>query len=111
MSTLTIFNGSVSIDPAHKYLTDNKLRVLGKPRSQAKLRISLNNLQDIELSFNITLQEYPPGYIFDEERSECLCSSLTAIKYRSIKSCNLTSFQAILVAGYWAGYNVTDDSN
>ena len=110
VSILTIFNGSVSIDPAHEYLTDNKLRVLGKPRSQAKLRISLNNLQDIELSFNITLQECPPGYIFDKERCECLCSSLTATKYRGIQSCNWTTYQAILVAGYWAGYNVTDDS-
>ena len=110
VSILTIFNGSVSIDPAHEYLTKNKLRVLGKPRSQAKLRISLNNLQDIELSFNITLQECPPGYIFDKERYECLCSSLTATKYLGIQSCNLTTYQAILVAGYWAGYNVTDDS-
>ena len=110
VSILTIFNGFVFIDPAHKYLTKNKLKVQGKPRSQAKLRISLNNLQDIELSFNITMQECPPGYIYDKERSECLCSSLTATKYLGIQSCNLTTFRAILIAGYWAGYNVTNDS-
>ena len=110
VSVKKTYNGLVFVDSAHTYIDNRKLKVLGEPESRAKIEIFLTNSKDMALSFNVTLQQCPPGYIFDKDRYECLCSSLTATKYLGIQSCNLTTYQAILVAGYWAGYNVTDDS-
>ena len=97
-----IHSGSVSIDPAYTYITNNKIKVIGEPGSQAEIGIVMNDLRHIELSFNITLQACPPGYILDE--TKCKCSAHDDQKYLGIKSCDEATFQAHLVTGYWAGY-------
>ena len=99
---MRIHSGSVSIDPAYTYITNNKIKVIGEPGSQAEIGILMNDLQHIELSFNITLQACPPGYILDG--IECKCSAHGERGYLCIKSCNGATFQANLVAGFWAGY-------
>ena len=79
------------------------LKVLGEPKSKAK---TLSNLQDTELSFNITLQECPPGYIFD---FKCMRSARTYTKYQGIHYCK-KKFRAVLISGRWAGYNISNES-
>ena len=108
VSITKIYNGKVFIDSIHKYIINNTLTVLGEPRSQAKIRITLSNLQDTELSFNITLQACHPGYIFDEKKYECVCSARTDYKYQGIRYCK--NSQAVLLLGYWAGYNTSNES-
>ena len=114
VSITQIYNGKVFFDPVRKYKTsiaNNMLKVLGKPKSKAKIRITLSNLQDTELSFDITLQECPPGYIFDKENSKCTCSLKNGtLKYQGIHHCNNKKFRAFLIPGYWAGYNTSDES-
>ena len=111
VSITQIYNGKVFIDSIHKYktsITNNMLKVLGEPKSKAKIRITLSNLQDTELSFDITLQVCPPGYIFDKKKFECMCSATTDTKYQGINYCK--NFQAILLLGHWAGYNTSNQS-
>ena len=68
-------NGSdISLDEAFTYVSNKKIRILGKPRGTGEMKISLIHLQDIYLVINITLQECPPGYIYSEEDNICVCS-------------------------------------
>ena len=112
VSITQIYNGKVFIDSIRKYktsITNNMLlKVLGEPKSKAKIRITLSNLQDTEISFNITLQACSPGYIFDEKKYECVCSATTDDKYQGIRYCK--NFQAVLLPGHWAGYNTSNQN-
>lgn len=108
-----ILNGSenASINPVYSYATVNgTLQVLGTP-SAHPINISLHtiSLAHIEKRIQIILTNCPPGYNLNSSQSHstCVCSANgdSKQKYDGILRCNKIAFNAILKAGYWAGYD------
>ena len=101
-------NNNITVSPGYTIVTNNKIKLSGLPGSRGTLKIAILNHQDTTLSFDITLQECPPGYLHDDTSHTCVCSANTKTLLLGIQRCNLTTFQANLVQGYWAGYKVSD---
>lgn len=99
---------NITISPTHTIITNNIIKVHGPPRSKGKLIVTLLEQEDVAISFDIILDECPPGYVYNIWSSVCECSTDTERLYLGIRRCNLTVYRANLIPGYWAGY-VGDD--
>ncbi len=100
------FPGSnVHIDSVYTYVSNNKIKLSGSPNNSAEIKIKLTNSQTVQLSFIITLEQCPPGYVLFEN-SHCVCSANNInTRYTGITLCQQSTLQANLIRGYWAGYN------
>ena len=94
----------ISVDNSYTITSNNKIMLQGISGRKGEVEISILEHEDMAYTFNVTLEECPPGYIYNHVISKCMCSTNTKKIYWGIKRCNLTKFQAILVPGYWAGY-------
>lgn len=101
---LNDINGDISIDPAYTIVTNRRIKLLGTAGSSGTLMLALPNQLDTSLSFDINLEYCPPGYVYDETKSECVCSANTDTYYLGINKCNRMKFRAYLMHGYWVGY-------
>lgn len=96
---------NLRIDSAYTLSTNNKIKVRGKPGNEGTLLLKLPNQDDTALSLKITLEECPPGFVFDHEDLVCECSTSNKSNfYTAINVCNLEAYEATLIRGYWAGY-------
>lgn len=103
-------SADIDLDPAYEFVSNGIIKFIGEPSSTATLSILINYRPDYQLSLVIKLEDCPPGYVLDNRK--CECSANTADKvFAGIKKCNLSTFQAIIIQGYWAGYiNSSSDS-
>ena len=101
----------VMIAKNHKFLYNSRKFVLiGPPNTTIELAISLVDRPNTEITFNVTLQDCPPGYTWRPNKNSsslgtCYCSASTCDDFfMAIHSCNQTNFNAILKSTHWAGY-------
>ena len=92
----------------YSVLTNTSQTVIyGNPGDGVEVTIfSKEGLHEVELKFNVTFQNCPPGYYVtlggDQERyKHCVCSPL---RYEGIK-CTYRYSEAQLIRGYWLGYD------
>lgn len=94
---------NVTIETA--YTTNSKFKVRGTPGTSCEVFVRLLETEDMCVSFNVTLEQCPPGYVHDKRTSRCRCSvDKSNTLYLGIKRCESAAHQATLVQGYWAGY-------
>ena len=101
----------VEIAPAYSVNINNQIKIYGSPESRANLTITMENQEDVALTFEVTLTHCPPGYTFSFERRMCECSIDTKTPYHGIKKCNSTVYRVYLTPGYWAGYVPGDNAS
>ena len=101
---------NITINPAYTIITNNVVKMRGKPNSKGIVKLKFLEEDDLALSFEVILDECPPGYIYSNQLSACQCSANTQTPYLGVTRCNSTVFQAYLTPGYWAGYVSNDTS-
>ena len=94
----------ISVDQSYTITKNNMIKLHGRPGSNGTILISIHEHEDVVFPFNVTLEECPPGYVYNGTNTECMCSVNTEKLYTGIKRCNLATFQANLVKGFWVGY-------
>lgn len=102
----------VEIDYSDAYISEKFIRFFGAPGDKAIITIETTNLREIGITFEIEIQQCPPGFvqIMREEAQKkfhtCVCSASTSSKrYSGIHRCNDTEFAALLSRGFWMGYD------
>ena len=94
-ASIASHNETVSIDPAFQQVSNNRIMVLGKNGSTAKLNFFTSDLLVI---VNITLTECQPGYHHNDLSFKCECA---ASEYLGLVGCDPNVY---LKKGYWMGY-------
>ena len=98
-------DGSIAVDPGYAITTNNKIKLIGRPGAKGKVELVLLTKPSMSLTFNIFLETFPPGYVFEQENAVCVCSANTNGRlYLGVMRCNATTDEASLIHGYWAGY-------
>lgn len=99
------FNTSFVTTPSdYADITSNVLLLHGKGEDSATVTLSDTSSRQIALSFNITLEACPPGFITDDDTQACICSVNSNKSYVGIENCKETLMQAYSRYGYWIGY-------
>jgi len=97
-------SGDIDIDRAYDFVSNNIIKLTGTPSSSGILEILVSNKPDYQLLVPVSLLDCPPGYVLSNTKI-CECSAnVDKQSFIGIKRCNLSSFEAHLVQGYWAGY-------
>lgn len=112
---VTISSDHMNTVKTSKYyseISNNTLRLYGTAHSSATVTLSDTTSRQMALSFKVTMQPCPPGFIEDESLS-CICALNTDSSYVGIESCNLTLMRAYQKRGYWIGYeqNLTESED
>ena len=100
----TVFRASIRgdgihVDDAFSCLSGNVIQLKGATEDSGVLLLETISSRKNSIAMNVTLLPCPPGFILSE--NECTCSIES---YTATVSCDLTSFQANIKWGYWAGY-------
>ena len=101
---------NITINPTYTIITNNVVKMQGQPKSKGRVILNFLEEDDLVLTFEVILDECPPGYIYNNQLSACQCSANTQTPYLGVTRCNSTAFQAYLIPGYWAGYVSNDAS-
>ena len=107
---------NMTIKPNQNYLqiSSNILVLYGSGNETATVTLSDTSSRQIALSFRVTVEACPPGFIHDYESQSCICAFNTNEQYVGIGACNLTLMRAYSSEGYWIGYETskteTEDS-
>ena len=100
---------SIKLDPTYSFIRDKTIKLYGEPEHKGKVIIGTNNFRDIAVGLNVEMEQCPPGFVTDRNTKkgiECACSASVADKhYFGILQCELHSYQAYLIHGYWIGYD------
>ena len=101
---------TVVIDPAYSYINDKTIRLFGRPGDRAHLIVGTDSFRKIAMSLQIEMEHCPPGFVIqmnsDRKGEECACSAMVHNKaYRGIFQCAISEYQALLLHGYWIGYD------
>ena len=107
-----IDNSTIGTVPLYGIVDNNKINFYGNVSSKGRVTLNLNSQPNTYLTFNITLQDCPPGYVekMDADLKICYCSAYTnQMEYVGIKKCDDKLSQANLTRGYWAGYYVDEN--
>ena len=101
---------SIKLDPRYYYITDKKIRLLGKPEDTTDVLVGTLDFRDISLSLRVKMAQCPPGFVTQvntrENGIECVCSTQSSTKtYVGIRHCKQNDFQAFIKSGYWVGYD------
>ena len=100
---VTIQNGSnVTVSQDYTDISSNMLLLYGEGNSIVTL--SDTSSRQIALTFDITMQACPPGFIQDDGSEGCVCSAGLNESYFGIKHCNVSGMRAYSQYGYWIGY-------
>ncbi len=104
-------NDDVQLAEYSKILYDfRKIILQGNIGKNALMSISVHDGPNSAITFNVTLQSCPPGYVWmannkNRKIGKCECSADTDNNfYLAIHSCNTSNYSAILKATHWAGY-------
>ena len=92
---------SNSISLADNYTLSPKILPKGPPLDRAKIQVSVNGIRNIDFVFNLSLEQCPPGYVYDTTCKTCVCGR---DQYLAVMRCYDKSFQAVADHSYWAGY-------
>ena len=96
-------NSTIQVDNAYSSISNKLIKFYGSPRDRAYVTLESIHRRKIAYKFQIQIQECPPGFVHDGEK--CVCSVNTVNKIEGIPSCNEEKFEAMLLAGYWMGYD------
>ncbi len=100
---VTIQNGSnVTVNRDYTDISSNILLLYGKDNTTVTL--SDTSSRQIALTFNITMQACPPGFIHDDGSQGCVCSAGSNESYAGIEHCKVSLMRAYSKYGYWIGY-------
>ena len=102
---VTIQNGSrsnVTVSPDYTDISNNMLLLYGKDSTTVTL--SDTSSRQIALTFEITMQACPPGFIHDDVSQGCICSAGLNESYAGIEHCKVSLMRAYSKYGYWIGY-------
>ena len=92
----------IKIDPNYIIVTDNTIKLYGKPKWTATLILQSNVMTNIGIAVEMELAMCSPGFV-DTSELECVCSALNIeTHYNGIPFCSNNT--AILLVSYWAGY-------
>ena len=100
------------IDSSSLYISDNAVKLHGKPDTTAKVKLETIDLRVISYSFKVEFSECPLGMIFvsdtvaGKSASECRCAGDSM--YGSLVKCNYN--QSKLLRGAWFG-KINSNSN
>ena len=97
----------VQIDKAFSSCIGEQMALKGEPNNHASLRLQTTTSRQSYIKLKVELINCPPGFLFNNEKSECVCSH---DKYDGLAKCNTTEFKSYIVPGYWAG-KVADEKN
>ncbi len=94
-------------------ISSNIVLLYGTARSNATVTLSDTTSRQMALSFDVTMQPCPPGFIQEDKSHSCICSFNTDSSYVGIDNCNLTLVRANKKRGYWIGYksNLIEDED
>ena len=106
---------SIKLDPTYSFISDKTIKLYGEPGHKGTVIIGINNFRDIAVGLNVEMEQCPPGFVTDQNiknnSTECACSASVADKrYFGIFQCELHSYQAYLIHGYWIGYDTEKGS-
>ena len=94
------YNERVDLESATSAYVGEEIRLKGVPNEKATLFMQIVSPRQIYILLNVTLLECPPGFIFDNKSSKCICGADT---YVSIIRCNMDTFQSHFLPGFWIG--------
>ena len=103
-------NSSVELDTAFSSCVGEKIVLKGKPGEYAHLYLHTISSRLSYIQLWVKLIDCPPGFIFSEASSGCICN---ADKYIGMLGCNTTVFYGYLTPGFWIGMlgDAENDSN
>ena len=106
---------NVILDPTYSYIRDKTIKLYGQPGQTAHIVVGTSNFRDIAVDLEVHMKECPPGFVTRMNKKkkgiECVCSANTVNKtYFGILRCELNSYQAYLIHGYWIGYDSVNGS-
>ena len=100
---------SIKLDPTYSFIRDKTIKLYGEPGHKGAVIIGTNNFREIAVGLNVEMEQCPPGFVTIEDIKkgiECVCSASIVDKtYLGILQCELHSYQAYLIHGYWIGYD------
>ena len=110
---LVTIEGKDSITTSQYFTTASSdvLLLHGKENDSASVTLTDTSPRQNVLSFEVTLQTCPPGFIHDDESQSCICALITKYNYVGIDYCNLTLMRAYKKEGYWIGYAANETEN
>ena len=103
-------NSNVELDAAFSSCVGEKIILKGKPGEYAYLYLHTTSSRLSYIRLWVKLIDCPPGFVFSETTSSCICNSH---KYIGMLGCNTTVFYSNLTPGFWVGMlsDAENDSN
>ena len=101
-------NPSVKLDAAFSSCVGEKIVLKGKPGGYANLYLHTTSTRLSFIQLWVKLIDCPPGFIFSETSSGCICNSH---KYIGMLECNTTVFYSYLSPGFWVGMQSDMENN
>ena len=92
-------SGGIKLESTSAYVGE-KIQLRGRPRSSTTLHLQAVSPRQNYIKINVTLLECPPGFIFDNKTSKCVCGADTQV---SLIRCDLDTFHSYILPGFWIG--------
>jgi predicted outer membrane repeat protein len=113
VSVWTRNRSTIAIDPAYSYIKDKTIKLFGRPGDRAYLIVVTDSFRGLAMALTVEMEHCPPGFVIqtnsESKGEECACSAKAHNKtYYGIFQCNTSEYRAILLHGFWVGY---DDNN
>ena len=102
-------NSTITTQPDYSQVTNNKILLYGKRNDVATITLTDTSPRHNILSFNVTMQACPPGFILNETSQSCICANDNT--YVGIDFCNNKKMIAYSKPGYWFGYKTNETEN
>ena len=71
--TVFLLNSSTTVKLDLVYVSNDSLTVDGPPNTQAKISLETFDTIAVSLELNITIQQCPPGFVYNETEKKCKC--------------------------------------
>lgn len=98
----------ITVDSEYVYLSNKYIRFYGRPGSRADIILQSTGTRMLVLTFQVHMQQCPPGLFYDESKGKCVCSFETDRRFSAIQSCDNEAFRAKLNPSYWVGYATSE---
>ena len=92
-------------------VTDGPIQIAGKPNENCLLHLQTDSDYPVTTTVLVTLQNCPPGFVFNDETAQCTCLVSSPNQNPAITGCHQTSFQAYFDPTYWIGYQTDEALN
>jgi len=91
------------------YSSSAILQLEGKQNCEVNIDLQTINNRPLSFTFKAIVEKCPPGFYFYEQL--CVCSVYrSAREYRGIVKCDDNELVAYMKTGYWAGYELVNNS-